>query len=316
MGTRVVVTVDQPSRANGMAWSEVLLGEVRRVEQLLSTWDPASELSGLNAAATGRTVVPGTDVAAWLVRASELTRRTGGTFDISVGALIDAWDLRGSGRRPGQGELERARAASGDGAISIDPVTGAVTRHDPAAWIDAGGFGKGAAILAAASRIEPDSIAVFLDLGGQLWLSSHASARNVRVAHPADRSQTVGHFLLPPGRSVATSGLSERGVSVNGARIGHILDPRTGRPSPAWGSVSVVSDDPLEADALATALYVMGPQDGAAWAEAHGDIAALFLIDTGAGVQALWTESMTALLAQDSGGVPAFFLEPNYPSPF
>ena len=108
MGTRVVVTVDQPSRANGMAWSEVLLGEVRRVEQLLSTWDPASELSGLNAAATGRTVVPGTDVAAWLVRASELTRRTGGTFDISVGALIDAWDLRGSGRRPGQGEIGRA----------------------------------------------------------------------------------------------------------------------------------------------------------------------------------------------------------------
>ena len=316
MGTRVVVTVDGPSRTTGMALSEVLLGELRRVEQLLSSWNPASELSGLNAVATGRTVVPGPDVAAWLVRASELVTRTGGTFDISVGALIDAWDLRGSGRRPGPGELERARSASGHGAVSIDPVTGAVTRHDPAAWIDAGGFGKGAAILAAARRVESDSVSVFLDLGGQLWLSPRAPARSVRVAHPADRSQTVGRFLLPPGWSVATSGLSERGVSVNGARVGHILDPRTGRPSPAWGSVSVVSDDPLEADALATALYVMGPQDGAAWAEAHSEIAALFLIDTDEGVQALWTESMTTLLAQDSNGTPSLFLEPYDPSSF
>jgi thiamine biosynthesis lipoprotein len=316
MGTRVVVTVDGQSSSTGMAWSEVVLSELRRVERMLSTWDPSSELSSLNAAALDRPIVPGPDVAEWLARASELASRTGGTFDISVGALIDAWDLRGSGRRPGPVELERALSASGVGAISVDPVTGAVTRHDPAAWIDAGGFGKGAALLAAARRLESDSVAMLLDLGGQLWLSPHARARHVQVAHPANRAHTVGRLLLPPGQSVATSGLSERSVSLDGERLGHILDPRNGRPAPPWGSVTVVSDDPVEADALSTALYVMGPEAGAEWAEAQGDIAALFLVDEAGGVRAHWTGPMTSLLPQDHAGSPSFLFEPNHPSSF
>jgi len=78
----------------------------------------------------------------------------------------------------------------------------------------------------------------------------------------------VARLDLPAG-SVATSGNSERGVVVEGRRIGHLLDPRTGRPAPDFGSLTVWAERALEADCLATGLYVLGPERALAWAEAH-----------------------------------------------
>jgi thiamine biosynthesis lipoprotein len=98
------------------------------------------------------------------------------------------------------------------------------------------------------------------------------------------------------GVSVATSGVSER--------PGHLLDPRTGLAAPAWGSVTVVSPDPFEADVLSTALYVMGPERGLAWARAEG-VAALFLATEDAGLRATWTEAIDAWLVDVSSDAAA-----------
>jgi len=296
MGTRLVISVERDSTGAEVDASEAVLENIQEVEKLLSTWDPASELSRLNSSEVNQDVMPTSDVAKWLSRASELVDRTEGAFDVSIGALINAWDLRADGRRPSAVELARAREASGSRAISIDRVTGRVTRHDPQAWIDAGAFGKGVALQEVANYLKESHLKIFVDLGGQLWLSPASDTRTINVAHPSDRERSIHRMLLPPGHSVATSGYSEKGVSVEGERLGHILDPRTGRPSATWGSVSVVSDDPIEADALATALYVMGPKTGPLWAESHGDVAALFLIETPSGVRAEWTTSMEPLV--------------------
>jgi thiamine biosynthesis lipoprotein len=104
---------------------------------------------------------------------------------------------------------------------------------------------------------------------------------------------------------VATSGTSERWAQVDGRRLGHILDPRTGRPAPAWGSVTVVHPDPLVADILSTALYVMGPDEGLRWLDDHPGIAALFLDVRDETVIPRWTGAMERWLAPDarlSGG--------------
>ena len=79
--------------------------------------------------------------------------------------------------------------------------------------------------------------------------------------------------------SIATSGMGERFIEVETEKYGHIIAPHTGMPAEAWGSVSVISQDPFEADALATALFVMGPDEGLKWAEGQQDIAALFVRD-------------------------------------
>ena len=86
--------------------------------------------------------------------------------------------------------------------------------------------------------------------------------------------------------SVATSAGSERDLSVNGTRVGHILDPRTGRPAPFRGSVTVWAERALMADVLSTALYVMGPDEGLRWADAHGIAAIVLDAGPGGAVQA------------------------------
>jgi len=91
------------------------------------------------------------------------------------------------------------------------------------------------------------------------------------------------------GVSVATSGASER--------PGHVLDPRTGVPVPDWGSVTIVSADALGADALSTALYVMGPVQGPEWARAHG-VAALFVEARSGGLVLTPTDAMAAWMPE------------------
>ena len=133
-----------------------------------------------------------------------------------------------------------------------------------------------------------------LDFGGQLVAIGSKPAGSgwpVGVAHPDRREREVARLKLQD-RAVATSGESERFVEVEGVRYGHILDPRTGIPVPAWGSVTVVAKDPLVADVLSTALFVMGPDRGSAWAEGLGEIGVLFLSEEGGGLEARWNAAM------------------------
>lgn len=279
MGTRVRISVDSESSEEGAKVSEEVLREVERIESLLSTWDPASALSRVNRAPVGQPTPGPRELVELLVEVEARANMTARAFEPAIGALVDAWDLRGAGRAAGVGELTAALASTGAVAFAYDAEAGVVRRNREQAWIDAGGFGKGAALRSVARmlrhRSDEDSrwaYAAVVDLGGQLWVSpNRAEPLLVEVAHPARRDVSVATVALA-GASVATSGHSER--------PGHLLDPRTGRPTEAWGTVTVVSEDPLEADVLSTALHVMGPDRGPDWAEAHG-VAALFAVRTG-----------------------------------
>ena len=293
MGTRLGVVVEAASASEAGKATENVIREVERLERILSTWDPHSEVHAINTGEVGRPISPGAELAFLLAEAERYSRISGGAFDARIGALVDAWDLRGAGVVPGVGALLGARKATGPRSISVDERTGIVTRHMAAAWIDTGGFGKGAALRAAANRLDSASVdRALINLGGQLWAHGRSDKPwSVYVAHPRQRQRPVARLDVH-GVSVATSGASERFIEIDGVRWGHILDPRTGHPSPAWGSVTVVSADPLEADALATALYVMGPQAGMAWAAGHPELDALFLEADDGALIASWTRGM------------------------
>ncbi|HUF75691.1 MAG TPA: FAD:protein FMN transferase [Longimicrobiales bacterium] len=290
MGTRVRLVVEAEESHRAEAAAEAALTEIERVERLLSSWDATSELGRLNSAAVGAPVSLTAELAGLLGEAASWAERTGHAFDPTVGALIDAWDVRGEGRVPTDAELSAARAAIGARALVLEG--GRAIRGSAAAWIDSGGFGKGAALRSVADLPEAAGVErVLVDLGGQLWASAPQGAPwTVEVAHPRKRMQPVARLAVR-GVSVATSGASER--------PGHLLDPRSGRPVRAWGSVTVVSSDALAADALSTALYVMGPEAGLAWARVHG-VAALFLETTREGLRAGWSEAMDAWLVDVS----------------
>ena len=295
MGTACTISGTAQTRHGGLAALEAAFTAIRRVEGTLSTWRLDSALSRLNRAPVGRPVPVEAELAALLGRARHLWEATGRAFDPAVGRLIRAWDLRGDGCVPRPAELEAARKASGLHLVTLDPSRRTATRLAPGAILDAGGFGKGAGLVAASATLDGTGLRRWMiDFGGQVVVSSDEPAR-VAVADPRRRDRPAAWLRLS-GDSAATSSNSERGISVPGGRIGHILDPRTGRPAHDFGSVTAVSADPLEADALSTALFVLGPEDGLRLAEGWAGLEALFLTERHGQLEASWTGGLNGRL--------------------
>ena len=289
MGTRVRIDVESASLDAAAQSAEQALRAIEGIDGLLSTWREESGLSALNRAEVGRSTTAPNALLSLLDEVFVWSERTQGAFDPAIGPLIDAWGVRSQPRTPSEDELVDAMEASGSGAFSIHPSSGTALRARPHAWIDAGAFGKGAALRAVQIALAEDGIQrALVDLGGQvLALSDDEDGWSFEVAHPLRRNEPVIPLRLV-NVSAATSGASER--------PGHLLDPRNGRPATDWGSVTVVDPDPLLADILSTALYVMGPEDGLAWALGEDAIAALFLTVDGDRVSARWTPSMARWL--------------------
>ena len=295
MGTRATLVVRAPDRAVALQQLEQMVRSVERTEAELSTWRTDSALSRVNRQPVREPLeLPAPVCALW----RELTawqRATGGAFDPAVGALVEAWGLRTAGRRPSPDELAAAKVATGLTRFRFEATACRVTRLAEVT-LDAGGFGKGEAL----SRLlrQPGGGVWMVDLGGQIAVSraSPAGAWPVAIAHPARRAER-GVELTLDGGSLATSGASERSYDVEGATVAHILDPRIGQPVHRPESVTVWHEDPLAADILSTALYVMGPEAGLRYAEEHR-LAVLFLAPAGDAADAAVTHHASLAFRQ------------------
>ena len=303
MGTTLRIAVSAASRAAGVAAIDAAFEAVRAWDDRLSTWRDHSELARLNHGALGRAVAVSPSVYALLKDVVSWTSLTGGAFDPSVGPLIDAWDLRGAGRIPDGRTLRRALAASGLRHFIFDDRARTVIRTDSAAWLDSGGFGKGVALGAAHRALVQRGVTTgSLNFGGQVLTMGPGTVNGdwlVPVAHPRDRARPAA-WLRFRDRSASTSSQSEHFVTIDRRRLGHILDPRTGRPVSPWGSVTVVAEDPAWADVVSTALLVLGPEAGLEWARGRTDVAVLFLIIRGGKVERRWNAALERYLVRDS----------------
>jgi thiamine biosynthesis lipoprotein len=275
---------------------EAAFEEISRLEQVLSDYREDSELSRLNRAAGSGPVACSPDLYDFVSAAVGFSRETAGAFDITAGALIKVWDLRG-----------RDGAASSAGVAEALMRVGwtRIGRNDPSRSLDLpggmkldpGALGKGYALDAAAKVLRSRGVtAALLDFGGQILALDAPpgeDAWEVAVAHPMRRDE--GAFALRlRNASIATSGNSERDLEVAGRALGHIVDPRSGVTVDDRGSATVIAVTGAEADAYSTALFVMGPGQGLRWAERRAGIAALFLETDGAGrLQVSSTRSLT-----------------------
>lgn len=291
MGTHLEVEVVAATRDASMAASELAVRAVSDVEARLSTWRLDSELARVNRAPVGSWTIVSPPLAADLAEAVHWWRNTEGAFHPGLASLVSVWDLRGGGRVPAEQELAAAQAGSAMANVELDGRR--VRRLQPGFGIDEGGFGKGVALReAAAAALAAGAICVALDLGGQLHLAGRCAPREVAIADPDARHRAAATLVLTSG-SAASSGNSERAVVVDGQRVGHLLDPRTGRPAADFGSVTVVAEDPVAADCVATALFVLGPEAGLAWADARSDIDAVFVLRSESGARMAVTEGLS-----------------------
>jgi thiamine biosynthesis lipoprotein len=283
MGTSLEIAVEAMDRAAGLAASERAVRALETAEARLSTWRNDSELALLNRSPVGERRALSSALAADLDAAVRCARETDGAFNPAVGALVRAWGLREGGRIPSPEEQSAAVAESDLEGLTL--AGGTAVRQRPGLILEEGGFGKGAGLGNALAALSGAGVSrASLDLGGQVavlgggWL--------VPLADPRRRDHPVVALSIDGG-SVSTSGNSERGVEVDGRRLGHILDPRTGEPAPDFGSVTVWTADPLRADCLSTGLYVLGPERALRWAASHPGVEVLVLRVEGDRLQAL-----------------------------
>jgi FAD:protein FMN transferase len=294
MGTTLDLRVEASDRPGALRASEEAVAEISRIEQLLSTWKTGGPLERLNRSRPGERVEVGREAALLLSEVDVWSDRTGGAFDPSVLPLVRAWGLRGAGRVPSAAERARALAASGTRHFAVDTEKGEVQRLSPRAGIDEGAWGKGYALDIAAARLKKAGVTeAVLDLGGQLLVLGCAE---VAVADPRRRGLAAVLLSLSDS-SLSTSGNSERGRTVAGQRVGHLLDPRSGWPAPDFGSATVIAASGLMADILSTAFFVLGPEKGLALSRRLRTEGfpneALFLIVRGDRLEAIASEGLS-----------------------
>ena len=278
MGTTATFAAAAADRAAALARLERMVRVVEATEAELSTWRDDSALSALNRQPPGEPLPLEPQLCDLLGRLAGWREATGGAFDPAIGSLVDAWDLRGAGRRPDGAALSAARARAGWPLLGLDRDNCTINRRADVT-LDAGAFGKGEALdrVRAAERDHPGAWRI--DFGGQVAVGGGAdgAAWPLALAHPARRHAPVAELQLAGG-SLATSAVSERTFTLDGGELaGHILDPRSGAPVVRPASVAVWHPNAFTADVLSTALYVMGPDAGLAWAEERG-FAACFIV--------------------------------------
>lgn len=278
MGTTLTLTIYEEDEVHALSVSGEIIKTVEETEDQLSTWRPASELSRINAQPPGKPF-PMTGSLCRLMRTlRDKVDQTGGAFDPAVGRILQAWGIHREIRVPMDAELKEASENSGSRYYNISRNCDLVKTRE--VLIDAGAFGKGEALdrVLALSALR-DFPPLLLDFGGQIavWKKPpHDKSWVSMIADPQDREHvSVVQVSITDG-SLSTSGQSEQQTRVQGQMVGHIVDPRSGRPVPGFGSVTVWSQSALEADILSTALFVMGPEEGLTWATAH-HVAACFL---------------------------------------
>jgi thiamine biosynthesis lipoprotein len=308
MGTRLTMHLAAPTRESALAASNAAFAAIQSVDELLSTWRAETELGRVNRAPVGQAAPLSPRLTGVLAEVLRWWTDTRGAFDPAVGSLVEVWDLRGAGRRPSDGELARARAAAGLHRYAFDSASGTLIRPDTAAWLDSGGFGKGLALREARAALRARGVTnALLNFGGQLLALGAGSGSSpwiATVAHPAGRDVAVMRLALRDA-SLATTSQSERYVTVRGERYGHVLDPRSGQPVPPWGSTTVLATDPLAADALSTALFVLGPAEARSWAEGHDDVGVLLLVATDSTITPFWNAALAPFLHYPAPGAPA-----------
>ncbi|WP_435020442.1 FAD:protein FMN transferase [Tundrisphaera sp. TA3] len=223
------------------------LDEIRRVERLLSRFDPAAEVARVNREAAARPVRVDRELLAILLDARSWWERTDGSFDI----------LAAAGARPG---------LRFDDRIAIDPDAATVRFLDPAARIDLGGYGKGYALDAAARVVAEFGIRSAFLHGG----TSSALARGVGPDGHPWQIALRDPFANDPGTELGRVELVDCGFSSSatlgpGMARSDILDPRTGTPQSEQAAVSAIAPTAAEAEVLSTALLAMGKDRGQRW---------------------------------------------------
>jgi FAD:protein FMN transferase len=286
MGTTYSIEVARRPPGVGRDMLQVTIDEVlAETGRHLSTYDAASEISRFNAAATTEPVEVSQPLGSVVAIANEVSVASGGAFDITVGPLVRAWGFgeadAGAVAAPDARQLARLRAEVGYDKLQLLAGRHALRKTVAGLQLDVNGIAPGYAVDRIAERFEALGVNDYLiELGGEVRAHGRSPlGRPWRVAIEAPLAGERKPYAVVEldGLGASTSGDYRDFRMVGGRRVSHTMDPRTGAPvTHGLASVCVVDKSTARADAYATALMVLGPQEGMQLAIRLG-LAALFI---------------------------------------
>ena len=280
MGTLVSITAVAPTRQAANQAVETGFLEIKRLERMLSTWIPTSELSQVNGSAGKQPVVVSPETLTLVRLSLQIGEMTDGAFNIALGPAIEAWNVSVEPRLPAAAELEALKTFVDLRAVHADVWARTVFLERSGMRIDVGGIGKGyAADQAAAVMKKAGAQAGVVALAGDIKTFGRLPGDHgfpVGIRHPR-REDAVLAWVDLQDEAISTAGDYERFFEKDGLRYHHILDPATLRPARGCQSVTVIAKDGVWADGLDTGVFVLGPERGMALIEHLDDIEAIIV---------------------------------------
>jgi len=260
---------------------------VDRLEDQLTVYRDSSEISAVNRRATAESVAVESRLYALLEQAVELHRQTHRAFDITSGPLSKVWGFyRRQGAMPAESDLAAALGLVGSQFLELDPAAQSVRFKKQGVELNLGAIGKGYALDRAAESMLAAGVGDFLWHGGQSSILARGSQATqgaeepgwlVGVRHPMRPEKQIIEIRLC-NRALGTSGAGTQFFRHRGKRYGHIIDPRSGWPAEGVISTTVLAPTAAEADALATAFYILGPDQAVAWCHERAAIGMLMFL--------------------------------------
>jgi len=297
MGTRIDLVADIADDALWAEASTAAWAEMARLEAMLSRYQPHSIVSRINAAAGQQAIRAPEDAMQVLSDAKRISALSEGAFDVTVGAM-KAWRFDGQpGRLPDTSELEQQRRLIGDGDLVLDRRARMVSLRRAGMALDLGGIAKLPILDAGLNVLKRHGIRnALVNGGGDVLVSGTVQGRpwKVGLRDPRAPERLIGTLALSGQAVVASSGDYERFFLVDGQKMHHILDPRTGRPTRGTHGVSLLADSVEQVNGLGAALMVMGLERGRALLGRQSGVEGLMA----AGDQTLWlSDGMARKLA-------------------
>jgi thiamine biosynthesis lipoprotein len=285
-----IKVVDLPPALAPATVRSAIQAELDDITRHLSTYTPDSELSRFNRSRDTGWVPASPGLVDVLTEARRTSELTHGAYDVTVAPLVNLWGFgpNDSGERiPSQAEIDAARARVGYTHLHIRPEPPAIRKDIPDLTIDVNSIAQGYSVDRVADRFDSLGIANYLvEIGGELrgkgsnQLGGHW---RIGIERPSPGERAVYSVIRIADVGVSTSGDYRDYFERDGKRYSHTIDPHTGRPvTHKLASVTVISENTMRADALSTALMVLGPEDGFQLAQQAG-IAAYFIISTDGG---------------------------------
>lgn len=276
MGTRIAVELWADDAARGEALITRVMDEMRRVDELMSTYKPTSQVSLVNAHAAEAPVTVDADLFGLLQTSLDYSRVTEGAFDITYASVGYLYDYRRH-IKPSDAAIAKALPAVDYRHVLLDPKTRTVRFSQPGVRIDLGGIAKGWAVDRGIELLRDAGVQrAFVTAGGDTRIIGDRFGEPwmVGIRDPRAEDKVVVRIPLVDA-ALSTSGDYERFFEVEGVRYHHILSPSTGRPASAVRSVTIIGPTAIRTDGLSKTIFVLGIERGMQVLDRAGDVDAI-----------------------------------------